>query len=204
MKLLNRKDIENLLDDESENSLFIDPLLDREQIHNVSVDLRLGYDFQVAVQTRRPSIDPSNTSDERRAISSYFQETRRELGDRFVVYPNQIVIGTTLEYLSLPDYIYADVMSRSSYSHLGLYINTMVEPGWRGCVSIELCNRGNTPVELLVGARIVQARLLEVDSENQYRRRQEPRKYHGVVRPIVSRADQDADLQHIASMRERK
>ena len=204
MRILNKKVIEKSLDSSKPGSLFIDPLLDREQqIHNISIDLRLGYDFQVAIQTRRPSIDPSERSDARRAISTYFQETRRELGDRFAVYPSQVVVATTLEYISLPNNVYADVISRSSYARLGLHINTMLEPGWRGCVSIELCNQGNTPIELVVGSRIVQARLVEVDSSSTYQRQTEPRKYHGTVRPIVSRADRDEDLEKLAAMRQR-
>lgn len=201
MELLDKATIEKLLDSNKADSLFIDPLLDRDQIDNVSIDLRLGYDFQVSILTRRPSIDPSDRSKNRRSIESYFQETRRELGDRFVVYPNQVVVTTTLEYVSLPSNVYADVLTRSSYTRLGMHLNTMVQPGWRGCLSLELCNHGSTPIELVVGARIVQMRLFQIKGRSFYQRKDKPRKYHGNVRPVVSRADRDSELNDLAKIR---
>ncbi|GBF31577.1 dCTP deaminase [bacterium MnTg04] len=202
MRLLTKKAIEISLESDDQDSLFVDPLLDREQIGPVSLDLRLGYDFQVSILTRRPSIDPSDQSSRRRSIASYFQETRRDLGDRFVLYPDQVVVTTTLEYVSLPTNVYADILTRSSYTRLGIQLNTMVQPGWRGCMPLELCNHGSTPIEIVVGARLVQVRLFEIDEANAYSDPSNPRKYHGNVRPTVSRARHDDDLARLVHARE--
>lgn len=196
-RLLARKHIEASLDSKDGDSLFVEPLFDREQIGEVSLDLRLGYDFQVSILTRKPSIDPSDKTTRRRSIASYFQETRRDLGDRFVLYPNQVVVTTTLEYVSLPSNVYADILTRSSYSRLGIQMNTMVQPGWRGCMPLELCNHGSTPIEIVVGSRLVQVRLFEIDARSIYRDKERPRKYHANVRPTVSRARHDDDLERL-------
>ena len=194
MRLLDRDNILASLESSDSNSLFLDPLLDSAQVGNVTVDLRLGYDFLVSVLTRKPLISVADVPPQRRGIGSYFQETRRELGERFVLYPGQLVVTTTLEYLALPSNYYVDVLSRSSYTRLGVHVNTMVQPGFRGCVPLELFNHGNNAVELVVGSRICQARFFELESEGRYMEESPQRKYYGDVRPTVSKADRDPEL----------
>lgn len=195
MGLITRNEILESLSSNDPNSLFIDPLLEDGQIGNVTVDLRLGYDFLVSILTRKPSIDIGVTENiPHRAIGSYFQETRREIGEKFVVYPNQIVLATTIEYVSLPLEIYGDVISRSSYTRLGLPINTMIQPGFRGCVPIELFNHGNSPIELVVGCRICQIRFFKIENDKPYLQEGNSRKYFGNTRPTVSAADYDSEL----------
>lgn len=195
MELLTEARLKESLADEDEDSLFIDPLLDERQISGVTIDLRLGYDFLVSILTRKPSIElGARDNPSYRGIGSYFQETRRELGDKFILYPGQLALGTTLEYLSLPFNVYADILSRSSYTRLGIHMSTMVQPGFRGCVPLELFNHGNNAVELVVGSRVCQARLFELSDKNSYINMKKPRKYYGDVRPTVSKADDDHDL----------
>lgn len=195
MELLNKQQIQESLNSEDANSLFIDPLLDENQIGNVTVDLRLGYDFLVSILTRNPYIELQKKGDIlHRGISTFFQETRRELGDRFILYPNQVVLTTTLEYISLPTDTYADILSRSSYTRLGIHINTMVQPGFKGCFPIELYNHGNNAIELLPGSRICQARFFSSNKDHSYCGPGTNRKYYGDIRPTASKADQDGDL----------
>jgi dCTP deaminase len=94
----------------------------------------------------------------------------------------------TLEYVALPADVYADILTRSSYARLGIPLNTMIQPGYRGCIAIELFNEGNNPVELIVGSRIVQARLFSTSFHSNYNSGAGSRKYMGNVRPTVSRA----------------
>jgi dCTP deaminase len=124
VELLQRSEIQRRLSLTGKGSLFIDPLLDPEQIGEVTVDLRLGCDFLVSVLTRRPFISTVKDDDGFRGIASYFRGTRREFGDRFILYPNQIALACTLEYIALPSDVYADVLTRSSYTRLGVHMNT--------------------------------------------------------------------------------
>lgn len=178
--------------------LWIEPLLDAKQIGELTVDLRLGYDFLVSIVTRRPYIGIARDNERFRAISTYFQPTRRELGERFILYPDQVVLATTLEYIALPSDCYADVLSRSSYTRLGITVNTMVQPGFRGCFSVELFNHGNNPVELVVGAKMFQMRLTKLADGMAYGGLE--RKYFGNVRPTPSRAADDDDLARLRSI----
>jgi dCTP deaminase len=194
MQLLTRSSLIKKINSDSENSIFIDPLLDMDQIGEVSVDIRLGYDFLVSIFTRKPYVDIYNDDQEkRRGIPSYFQETRRDIGDKFILYPNQVVLTTSLEYIALPPNIYLDLLTRSSYNRLGIRLNTMVQPGFRGCLPVELYNHSNNAIELIVGSRMFQARLFEITDKLEYARSQ--RKYYGDIRPTVSKVDKDKDLE---------
>lgn len=182
--------------------LGIEPLLDETQIGEMTVDLRLGYDFLVSIVTRRPYIGVARDDERFRPISTYFQPTRRELGERFILYPDQVVLTTTLEYIALPSDCYADVLTRSSYTRLGISVSTMVQPGFRGCFSIELFNHGNNPIELVVGAKMFQMRLTKLSDGLTYGGLD--RKYFGNVRPTPSRAADDEDLQKLKTISERQ
>lgn len=195
-----KKEILERLSREDGLGLWIEPLLDQKQIGELTVDLRLGYDFLVSIVTRRPYIGIARDNERFRAISTYFQPTRRELGERFILYPDQVVLATTLEYVALPSDCYADVLSRSSYTRLGISVNTMVQPGFRGCFSVELFNHGNNPVELVVGAKMFQMRLTQVADGMAYGALE--RKYFGNVRPTPSRAADDEDLVRLRAISE--
>jgi len=195
-----KKEILERLSREDGLGLWIEPLLDQKQIGELTVDLRLGYDFLVSIVTRRPYIGIARDNERFRAISTYFQPTRRELGERFILYPDQVVLATTLEYVALPSDCYADVLSRSSYTRLGISVNTMVQPGFRGCFSVELFNHGNNPVELVVGAKMFQMRLTQVADGMAYGGLE--RKYFGNVRPTPSRAADDDDLVRLRAISE--
>lgn len=204
MALLHKDELQRRLGVTGEESLFIDPLLDQSQIGEVTVDLRLGCDFLVSILTRRPYISTVKADPAFRGIASYFQTTRREFGDSFVLYPNQLALTTTLEFVALPSDVYADVLTRSSYTRLGIHLNTMIQPGYRGCFPIELFNESNNPVELVVGARIFQARLFAGPFKSSYHGATTPRKYLGNVRPTASRAADDPDLDRLARIKEKR
>jgi dCTP deaminase len=180
--------------------LYITPVLEQLQFGEVSIDLRLGVDFKVSILTRQPYIGLVREQKDFRGIDSFFRTTRRELGDRFILYPSHAVIACTLEYVAPPTDVYTDIISRSSYTRLGLHINTMIQPGFRGCAPLELFNHSNNPVELVVGGRICQARFFEL--EKNVAPHTPARKYFGNVRPMVSRAQDDVDLRLLNGIRE--
>lgn len=205
MRLLVRKALLESLESHEEKSLFIEPLLDREaQLNATGVDLRLGCDFLVSIMTRRPSVELTPT-ESHRSIESYFQETRRDLGDTFLLYPHQVALATTLEYLSVPQNFLVDIVTRSSFNRLGVQLSTSVQPGYRGCVSLELVNHGQSPIQLVVGGRIVEARFFEIEAPQEYvEPGRAPRKYLANVRPIVSQADCDTELAPLERIRKRR
>jgi len=179
--------------------LVIRPLLDDNQINEITVDFRLGHDFLVSIQSREPFIDTSLNNNQK-PISGFFQETRRRLGETFMLYPSQTVLATSLEYVKLPNDVYISLNMRSSYTRLGITISTIVQPGYCGCVSLELTNTNKNPINLTVGARVFQARFFKISESSNYFN--QPRKYICQVRPEASAVNQDKDLEVLNKLRE--
>jgi dCTP deaminase len=178
-----------------DKDIFIRPLLDKEkQINEASVDFRLGYDFMVNVHSRDAYMNASLNTESglrQRDIRYFFQESRRQLGETFILHPNQTVLATSLEYVKLPNDVLVMLFMRSSYSRLGLSISTILQPGYCGCISLELTNSNSTPVNLTVGARLFQGLFIPTDPSIYFRK---VRKYMCQVRPEPSAATDDGDL----------
>lgn len=182
----------------NKKELTIVPLLDESQIGEISVDLRVGTDFLALHQGREAYIDTTEDIIEKRPIKSHFTETRRKIGESFLLHPLQPILFSTIEYLKLPSNVYAILSLRSSYSRLGLTISTIVQPGYCGCVSVEIVNSGNTPIKIMVGARFIQARFVRIANNSNYFN--STRKYTCQVRPMASKANEDEELIKLKKM----
>ncbi|MDF2434840.1 MAG: dCTP deaminase, partial [Mucilaginibacter sp.] len=153
--------------------MFIRPLLEETQISHIGIDFRLGCNFLISVHGREPFINTShntfnNETENPRDIKRFFQESRRQLGETFILYPNQTVLASSLEYIKMPTNHLLTLYMRSSYSRLGLTVSTIVQPGYCGCLSIELTNNNNNPINLVVGARIFQGVLSPSKDHSHY------------------------------------
>lgn len=190
---LNKDQIKKMI---SEKELFIEPLLDESQIGAISVDLRVGVDFLMMHQGRSSFVDTTNTS--KRNISSHFTESRRKVGQPFLLHPNQTILLSSLEYLKMPSNVYGILSLRSSYSRLGLTISTIIQPGYCGCASIELINNGSIPIKILAGARLFQIRFMSVIGNMEYF--ETNRKYSCQVKPVPSKANEDIDIEKLKSI----
>ena len=182
--------------DRIDKDLFIRPILDSsKQLNEIGVDFRLGYNFLVNIQGREGFMNASLNADRvpsPRNMAYFFQETRRQIGETFILHPQQTVLATSLEYVKLPDNLFMMLFMRSSYSRLGLTMSTLVQPGYCGCLSIEMINNSFTPINLTVGARLIQALLIPTSSSTNYHTN--VRKYMCQVRPEPSSAIDDDDL----------
>lgn len=203
MSLLSKYEIDSRLNSGKIDQVFVNPVLAETQVGAVSIDLRLGCDFLVSFQTRKASVSLMK-GEFFREPSMFFQESRRDVGETFLLYPSQTVLSTTLEYIGLPNNVYSDINTRSSYNRLGLTLTYTLQPGFRGCVSLELFNDSTSPIELVVGSRIVQARFFRMTAEPSDFYLTARRKYIGHVRPTTSRAAEDSDLELLKKMSVKK
>lgn len=190
---LNKKEILALL---GSKELFLAPLLEITQIGEIGIDFRLGYDFLVSTQGREAFINASKNewieNGNQKNINQFFQSTRRQIGETFILHPHQTVLAVSLEYIKLPSDCILKLYMRSSYSRLGITINTIAQPGYCGCLSIELTNNNNNPINLSVGSRIMQGLLFRIGEKSEYFT--ESRKYICQVRPEPSSVNSDEDL----------
>lgn len=142
-----------------EDTFAVTPILDPAQIGDGSIDVRLGPDFIVTKRaTALPVFDPARVDDIAGRVRDYQEYVRRPLGSAFYLHPGEFAIARTLEYITLPDSLNAQVLGRSSWGRLGLVIATatVIQPKFKGTITLELANVGTVPIVLYVGVRIAQ------------------------------------------------
>ncbi|MCW2784999.1 MAG: dCTP deaminase [Marmoricola sp.] len=137
----------------TDQRLEIRPLL--HEPAGSGVDLRLGSRFIVFRRRGIAAFDPLADDLDPRAVQ---QAVELAPGETLILHPNEIVLGATMEYLSLPPDLSAQVITRSSYGRLGLLTATAVQvhAGFRGCLTLELVNLSTIPITLTEGERIAQ------------------------------------------------
>ena len=148
-----------------ERGMAITPLIDSGQIGDAGVDLRLGPDFVVTRRaTAVAAFDPARVDEIGQRIRDYQDYLRRPPGSAFYLHPGQFAIARSLEYLTLPEEVSAQVAGRSSWGRLGLVIQTapLIQPGFRGTITLELANVGTVPIVLYVGLRVAQVMFFDV------------------------------------------
>lgn len=184
-----------------EGGLVITPLLDRGQVARTTIDLRLGAEFLVSLRTRNPAIDTSKTTPAAE-MNSFFERTFRDFGEAFVLYPLHFVLGSTFEYVRMPDDLCAELHVRSSLGRSGVSIRGFVQPGYMGVLTLELANHSGNTLVLYPGMRAVQLAFFEVDAPAgaEYVKA-EAAKYLGGIGPQLSQIQHERDWTVLERMR---
>jgi dCTP deaminase len=192
MSVLGREEINLALDEQDlDRRLVLTPLLDRSQVGRGAVDLRLGTEFLLLRRTQRPGLDPAINSQQ--DVEDLQERVIVPFGEKLWLHPRHFVLAATLEFIGLPSHLSAYVVGRSSWGRLGLMVATAVyvHPGFRGCLTLELVNEGDSPICLTPGSRIAQLVVHRLENPAE-RVDQEPEKYHAPVRPQASRLSGEA------------
>ena len=120
-----------------------------------SYDLRLGRYFIVFQRNEVPYLNALGEADGPPPIQ---REIEVGWGDTFTLHPSELVLAVTFESLRVDLNCTAQVLSRSSLGRLGLLSATavQVDPGFVGCLTLELVNLASVPLQLTPGQRIAQ------------------------------------------------
>jgi dCTP deaminase len=71
--------------------------------------------------------------------------------------PGEFALASTVEMFNMPDDLAGIVHDKSSLARRGIALqNTVIEPGWRGYLTLELSNHGWNPVQFYQGMPIAQ------------------------------------------------
>jgi len=160
--MLNSPEIVAALNDPGPRGLTIVPRPNPEALlarGGTSVDLRLGRWFRSFRQTRVESVSLVG-SDPAHRVKSLGRARQHfvPFGDKYVLHPGRFVLGVTLEWLRLPAWISGYVTGKSSLGRHGLVIETAagIHPRFSGCLTLELANIGEVPLEIHPGMLICQ------------------------------------------------
>jgi dCTP deaminase len=158
MSVLNKEGIEALMAHEDyTKKLVITPLLSHSQIGPASIDIRLGSSIVIPRRTFVSSHDVTDPRQARQVEKRLYDRCRLKYRSEFVLHPNQLILAATLEYISLPLEVFCQVASRSSWGRLGLVVATasVVQPGFKGCLTLELANLSDSPITLYPGLLVL-------------------------------------------------
>jgi dCTP deaminase len=157
--------------------LVISPILSPEQLGPSSVDLRMGTVALMARAGAQSHVDPAAYVQARKGSASHEiikgQQQKHERFDipflkSFLLHPGSLVLVPTLEWLKVPANLQGIVTARSSWAREGLNIATatIINPGYKGIVTLELANFGEIPIRLYPGLRLAQIAFYALDSTN--------------------------------------
>jgi dCTP deaminase len=130
--------------------ISIDPY-DPALIQPNSLDIRLGDHF-VWYEPGKDVIDPYD----KESVTSHVRETRAA---SVVMNPGDFMLAETLEAVTLPDNVVASIEGKSSIARLGIELHQTggwIDAGFRGTITLEMCNVNQRPVRMYAGMPIGQ------------------------------------------------
>jgi len=172
--------------------IIIKPAPDFEfQLGSNSLDLRLGSTFRIFDHSKYPYIDPF----QKNIGNEITREIKKKKNEPFIIQPGDFVLGTTIEYIEVPDDLVGNLEGRSSIGRLGIIIHSTaasIECGFRGNITLEIANLGKMPVALYPGMRICSVSFLELTSpaETPYYKKKSA-KYSGQIGPDQSKIHEE-------------
>lgn len=164
----------------------LDPL-DMGLIQPSSMDVRLDRFFRLFDNHKYPFIDPREQQDELTRLVEV------DPNEAFILHPGEFVLGSTYEFVTLPNDIAARLEGKSSLGRLGLLTHStagFVDPGFQGHVTLELSNVATLPIKLWPGMKIGQLCFFQLssESENPYGSQKYGSRYQGQRGPTASRS----------------
>jgi dCTP deaminase len=198
--------VERLCTKNQERRVVITPLLDEKQIQSASIDLRLGFHFKTVKTTGVGGLDPlsKNPRDLQKDTERYTTDIKLDPGQPFFIHPGEFALGTTLEYVAIPDDLAATLEGRSSLGRLGITVHStagFIDPGFAGRITYEIQNEGTQAVGLYPGMRVAQLCLLSLSSRSIRAYGKSLRsKYNQQLTTTSSRWFDDSDLKKFRSI----
>ena len=161
--------------------------LDMGLLQPSSFDVRLDRFFRLFDNHKYAYIDPAEEMSE----LTRFVEVAAD--EAFILHPGEFVLGSTYEFVTLPDNIAARLEGKSSLGRLGLLTHStagFIDPGFSGHITLELSNVANLPVKLFAGMKIGQLCLIKLSSpaEHPYGSEKYGSRYQGQRGPTPSRS----------------
>ena len=139
-----------ILDRIAHGFIQVDPF-DPTLVQPNSLDIRLGNHF-LWYERGDEEIDPYREE----TITSGTRDCR---ADSIVLEPGRFMLAETLEVIGLPDNIVASIEGKSSIARLGVELHQTggwIDAGFRGSITLEMCNVNARPVRMYAGMPIGQ------------------------------------------------
>jgi dCTP deaminase len=152
-----------------------------------SFDVRLDRFFRLFDNHKYPYIDPAEQQDDLTRLIEVQSD------EAFILHPGEFVLGSTFEFVTLPNDVAARLEGKSSLGRLGLLTHStagFVDPGFKGHVTLELSNTATLPIKLWPGMKIGQLCFFKLTSPSEfpYGSDKYSSRYQGQRGPTASRS----------------
>lgn len=177
--------------------IIIDPAPGHDAIAGISVDLRLDHRFRVFNNNSVTHLDLSGDRDQLNRDIDRIMSKEIEIpkDEALYIHPGELILGATMESVSIPDNLVGWLDGRSSLARLGLMVHVTagrIDPGWEGQIVLEFYNNGKLPLalrpEMVICAMSFET--LSSPAERPYNKR-ENAKYRGQKGAVFSRIAKD-------------
>ena len=118
-----------------------------------SIDVHLDNKFLIFNKAQHAMIDVRNKQDD------LMRTVQIKDDEPLMLHPGEFILGSTLEWIKLPNDIAGSIEGKSSLGRLGLLIHStagFVDPGWEGNLTLELSNVSPLPITLYYKMKIGQ------------------------------------------------
>lgn len=125
-----------------------DMLSYKETGHGVSYGLsEAGYDIRIK----------QSVMFEPMLVSAHTFKARTVDSDNVTENQGRFIIASAIEEFQMPDFLVGIVHDKSTWARRGLSVfNTVIEPGWKGFLTLELVYHGSKPLYIEAGSGIAQ------------------------------------------------
>ncbi len=181
----------------ADGKIIIEPAPADDAIAGISVDLRLDHRFRVFSNNSVTHLDLSGDREqlERDIDRIMSKEIEIEEGKALYIHPGELILGATMESVTIPDDLVGWLDGRSSLARLGLMVHVTagrIDPGWQGQIVLEFFNNGKLPLALRPGMVIcaMSFETLSSPAKRPYNKR-ENAKYRDQKGAVFSRISKD-------------
>lgn len=196
-------------------NLLVEGKLNESQIQPNSIDLTLGNTWKklksnridaidlskielgdkYSVPTIEHCIDPHNDIT---YVSGLFQIDEETGKEYYKIMPGEFVLMASNEILNIPNGILSFVQGRSSIARLGIQTEQagLIDAGFRGTITLEVCNQTEYPIYLYKGMRVAQVYFFKAQTANKVYGSEKGSKYHNQIEATGSRVNMDPELKN--------
>lgn len=111
------------------------------------------------------------------------------IAENLYLAPGDFSLASTMEEFNMPNNLVGIVHDKSTLARLGIAVqNTVIEPGWKGFLTLELTNHGKEDIRIPSGSPICQVifHLLDEPTVEPYDGKYQNQK-RGIQQPILER-----------------
>lgn len=147
------------------NCGLIEPF-DEDQLQPCSYDVRLDSRIKRFVKTNDSAIHIiDGLSKELRGVS---MDTLNVANMEYALRPGEFILGSTVESVSIPDYLACRFEGKSSLGRIGLTTHVtagFIDPGFQGTITLEIKNENQFPILLKPGMLIGQLCFIRLNTK---------------------------------------